>query len=45
MLLALGIGMFGVFALLSFQFRSYLEPLVVMTAIPMALIGVLWATC
>lgn len=42
MLTALGIGMFGVFFLLSFQFRSYLEPLVVMLAIPLALIGVLW---
>jgi multidrug efflux pump subunit AcrB len=36
------IGLFGVFAILSFQFRSYLEPVIVMLAIPMALIGVLW---
>jgi multidrug efflux pump subunit AcrB len=36
------IGIFGVFAILSFQFRSYLEPVVVLTVIPMALIGVLW---
>ena len=36
------IGLFGLFVLLSFQFRSYLEPFVVMLAIPMALIGVLW---
>ncbi|MCB9754496.1 MAG: efflux RND transporter permease subunit [Myxococcales bacterium] len=42
MLTALGTGLFGVFFLLSFQFRSYLEPLVVMLAIPLALIGVLW---
>lgn len=42
MLTALGIGLFGVFALLSFQFRSYVEPVVVMIAIPLALIGVLW---
>ncbi len=42
MMTALGIGMFGVFFLLSFQFRSYVEPLVVMLAIPLALIGVLW---
>lgn len=42
MLTALGIGLFGVFALLSFQFRSYVEPIVVMIAIPLALIGVLW---
>ncbi|UPW20617.1 efflux RND transporter permease subunit [Agarivorans sp. TSD2052] len=37
-----GIGIFGVFAILSFQFRSYLEPVIVLTVIPMALIGVLW---
>jgi multidrug efflux pump subunit AcrB len=36
------IGLFGLFAILSFQFRSYLEPLVVMLAIPLALIGVFW---
>ena len=34
------IGLLGVFILLSFQFRSYLEPLTVMVAIPLALIGV-----
>jgi multidrug efflux pump subunit AcrB len=36
------VGVLGVFVLLSFQFRSYLEPLVVMAAIPFALIGVIW---
>jgi HAE1 family hydrophobic/amphiphilic exporter-1 len=36
------LGLIGVFLLLSFQFRSYVEPLVVMFAIPMALIGVVW---
>ena len=36
------IGIFGLFVILSFQFRSYLEPVVVMLAIPLALIGVLW---
>ncbi|HEY5715492.1 MAG TPA: efflux RND transporter permease subunit, partial [Psychromonas sp.] len=36
------IGLFGLFAILSFQFRSYLEPLVIMLAIPLALIGVFW---
>ena len=36
------IGLFGVFAILSYQFRSYLEPVVVMTAIPLAFIGVVW---
>ena len=30
------------YLLLSFQFRSYVEPLVVMFAIPMCLIGVIW---
>ncbi len=36
------IGVFGVFILLSLQFRSYLEPLIVMVIIPLALIGVIW---
>jgi len=36
------IGLFGLFAILSFQFRSYIEPFVVMLAIPLALIGVFW---
>lgn len=40
MILALGIGLVGVFVLLSFQFGSYLEPLIVMLAIPLSLIGV-----
>ena len=35
------IGLFGVFALLSFQFRSYVEPVVVMLVIPLALAGTL----
>jgi len=34
------IGLIGIFVLLSFQFRSYIEPLIVMAAIPFALIGV-----
>ncbi|MHC4408129.1 MAG: efflux RND transporter permease subunit [Planctomycetota bacterium] len=42
MMMALLIGMIGVFVLLSFQFRSYLEPITVMLAIPFALIGVIW---
>ena len=33
------IGLIGVFLLLSFQFRSYVEPLVVMAIIPFAFIG------
>jgi multidrug efflux pump subunit AcrB len=35
-------GLIGVFIILSFQFRSYFEPFMVMVAIPLALIGVLW---
>lgn len=35
-------GLIGVFIILSFQFRSYFEPAMVMLAIPLALIGVLW---
>lgn len=42
MLRALGIGMLGIFVLLSFQFRTYTEPLIVMIAIPFAMIGVIW---
>jgi multidrug efflux pump subunit AcrB len=38
----LGIGMLGVFLILSFQFRSYIVPLIVMIAIPLALIGSIW---
>lgn len=33
------LGLIGVFLLLSFQFRSYIEPLVVMIVIPFAFIG------
>ncbi len=36
------LGLAGVFILLSFQFRSYAEPLVVMINIPLAFIGVIW---
>lgn len=36
------IGLVGIFILLSFQFRSYLEPFAVMVAIPLAFIGVVW---
>ncbi len=37
-----GLGLIGVYLLLSFLFRSYIEPLIVMVAIPMGLIGVIW---
>jgi multidrug efflux pump subunit AcrB len=36
------IGCLGVFVILSYQFRSYLEPIVVMVAIPFAFVGVIW---
>lgn len=36
------IGLLGVFVILSFQFRSYLEPLIVMLTIPLAFAGALW---
>jgi hydrophobic/amphiphilic exporter-1 (mainly G- bacteria), HAE1 family len=39
---ALGTGLIFVFILLSFQFRSYVEPIVVMVLIPFALIGAVW---
>ncbi len=36
------VGLLGVFLVLAFQFRSYLEPLVVMLVIPFALLGAFW---
>ncbi|NQU59252.1 MAG: efflux RND transporter permease subunit [Rhodospirillales bacterium] len=36
------IGVVGIFIILTFQFRSYIQPLSVMLAIPMGLIGVVW---
>lgn len=36
------IGLIGIFVILSFQFRSYVEPLIVMLSIPLAFIGALW---
>jgi multidrug efflux pump subunit AcrB len=36
------IGLAGIFLILSLQFRSYIEPLVVMLAIPTGFIGVVW---
>ena len=35
------IGLVGIYVVLSFQFRSYVEPLIVMMAIPLAFIGVI----
>ncbi|MGR2738794.1 efflux RND transporter permease subunit [Billgrantia sp. Q4P2] len=39
---ALLIGLLGIFVILSFQFRSYVEPLIVMLTIPLAFIGAVW---
>src|SRR5699024_3488180 len=36
---ALLIGLIGIFLILSFQFRSYSEPLIVMLSIPLAFVG------
>jgi multidrug efflux pump subunit AcrB len=36
------LGLLGIFLLLSFQFKSYVEPAIVMVAIPLAAIGVIW---
>ena len=36
------LGLIGVFLLLCFQFRSYIEPLVVMAVIPLGAIGAIW---
>jgi multidrug efflux pump subunit AcrB len=42
MLRGVGLGLIAVFLLLSFQLRSYAEPLVIMAIIPFALIGAIW---
>ncbi len=42
MMKAFVMGLFGVFVILSFQFKSYFEPFVVLVAIPLAMIGVIW---
>jgi multidrug efflux pump subunit AcrB len=39
---AMAVGFIGIFILLSFQFRTYTEPIIVMLAIPFSLIGVIW---
>lgn len=36
------VGLVGVFILLSFQFRSYVEAFIIITTIPLSLIGVVW---
>ncbi|MCB1405336.1 MAG: efflux RND transporter permease subunit, partial [Rhodobacteraceae bacterium] len=35
-------GLLGIYLVLSFQFRSYVEPVIVMLTIPLALVGVVW---
>ncbi|TWU39555.1 efflux RND transporter permease subunit [Novipirellula artificiosorum] len=42
MMQAFVLGLIGVFVILSYQFESWTEPLIVMAAIPLALIGVIW---
>lgn len=42
MMTSLGLGLIAVFLLLSFQFKSYAEPIVVMILIPFALIGAVY---
>ncbi|MEA3642720.1 MAG: efflux RND transporter permease subunit [Lamprobacter sp.] len=36
------IGLLGIFVILSFQFRGYVEPLIVMLTIPLAFVGAIW---
>lgn len=36
------IGLLGIFLILSFQFRSYVEPVIVMISIPVAFMGAVW---
>jgi hydrophobic/amphiphilic exporter-1 (mainly G- bacteria), HAE1 family len=36
------IGLVGVYFILAFQFRSFIQPIVVFAAIPLSLVGVMW---
>ena len=36
------VALFGIFALIAIPFRSYLQPLIVMTAVPFGLVGAIW---
>ena len=36
------IGLIGVYFILAFQFRSFIQPVVVFAAIPLSLVGVMW---
>ena len=40
--MSLVIGLIGVYLILSFQFRSYVQPIAVLAAIPFGIIGVVW---
>jgi multidrug efflux pump subunit AcrB len=35
-------GVIAIYLMLAFQFKSYIEPVIIMLAIPLALIGVVW---
>lgn len=36
------IGLIGVYLILAFQFRSFVQPVVVVVAIPLSIVGVMW---
>lgn len=36
------VGLVGIFVILSFQFKSYIEPIIVMLSIPLAFLGAIW---
>ena len=38
----LAIGLIGVYLILAFQFRSFIEPLAVLAAVPLGVVGVVW---
>ncbi|WP_127903502.1 efflux RND transporter permease subunit [Solirhodobacter olei] len=38
----LAIGLIGVYLILAFQFRSFLQPVAVLAAIPLGVVGVVW---
>lgn len=42
MLRSIILGIIGIFIILSFQFKSFKEPIFIMGAVPLALIGVVW---
>ncbi|MEM8872911.1 MAG: efflux RND transporter permease subunit [Planctomycetota bacterium] len=42
LLLSLGVAMVGIYGLLAILFRSYIQPVIVMSAIPFGLVGAIW---